>query len=232
MAHGEGAHAARGDAGAPAAQGGSEAALGEGDLQGIVTRGVTGEAEVEASAVAKEALDKRMVVQGSHTSAAGLVAQGLAAPGPGVEVADGDGVALVNTSRVSVARRSLVTRPTLPFTPQQLIRLDEALTFASRDTGVAFSVYLGELGGDSRARAEELFSTQGAEAPGAVLIAVSPGERVVEIVTGTEVTRRVTDRAARLAVTAMVASFKEGDLAGGLVSALRMLADQAGYRTR
>lgn len=223
MARGEGAHAKHG---------GAELAVGEGDLEAIVTRGVTGDAEVEAAAVAKESVDKRATIQAAPTSAAGLVVQGLAAPGPGVELAADDGVAVVNTSRVSVARRSLATRPTLPFTPQQLTRLDEALTFASRDTGVAFSVYLGELGGDSRTRAEELFATQGAGAPGAVLIAVSPGERVVEIVTGTEVTRRVTDRAARLAVTAMVASFKEGDLAGGLVSALRMLADQAGYRTR
>ncbi len=223
MARGEGAHTARG---------GAEVAVGEGDLEGIVTRGATGDAEVEAAAVAKETVDKRAAVQAAPTSPAGLVAQGIAEPGPGVEVNTGDGEAVVNSFRVSVARRSLATRPTLPFTAQQLVRLDEALTFASRDTGVAFSVYLGKLGGDSRARAEELFSSQGAEAPGAVLIAVSPGERVVEIVTGTEVTRRVTDRAARLAVTAMIASFKEGDLAGGLVSALRMLADQAGYRTR
>ncbi|MEO6880017.1 MAG: DUF5130 family protein, partial [Mycobacteriaceae bacterium] len=149
MARGEGAHAMRGSA---------EAGVGEGDLDGIVTRGVTGDADVEAAAVAKEALDKRMVIQASPTSAAGLVAQGLAAPGPGVDISAGDGVAVVNTSRVSVARRTLAARPTLPFTPQQLIRLDEALTFASRDTGVAFSVYLGELGGDTRTRAEELFS--------------------------------------------------------------------------
>lgn len=223
MARGEGAHAMRS---------GVEAGVGEGDPDGIVTRGVTGNADVEAAAVAKESVDKRAAIQSAPTSAAGLVAQGLAAPGPGVTLPAGDSLAVRNVSRVSVARRSLTTRPALPFTPQQLARLDEALTFASRDTGVAFSVYLGELGGDTRTRAEELFSAQGAEAPGAVLIAVSPGERVVEIVTGTEVTRRVTDRAARLAVTAMIASFKEGDLAGGLVSALRMLADQAGYRTR
>lgn len=138
------------------------------------------------------------------------------------------GTAVVNVSRVSVARHLRVQEPALPFTPQQLARLDEALTFAGRETGVAFSVYLGELGEDTRARAEQMFAGLGSAAPGAVLIAVSPGERVVELVTGSSVQRRVTDRAARLAVTAMVASFREGDLAGGLVSALRMLADQAG----
>lgn len=138
------------------------------------------------------------------------------------------GSAVVNVSRVSVARMQKANRPSLPFTPQQLSRLDEALTFAGRETGVAFSVYLGELGQDTRARAEEMLAGLGAAAPAAVLIAVSPGERVVELVTGSSVQRRISDRSARLAVTAMVASFREGDLAGGLVSALRMLADQAG----
>lgn len=150
-----------------------------------------------------------------------------AAPSTRAELETAPGV--VNRSRVSLARRHLAAQlPALPFTPQQLSRLDEALTFAGRETGVAFSVYLGELGQDTRTRAEEMLSSLGAGAPEAVLIAVSPGERVVELVTGSSVQRRITDRAARLAVTAMVASFCEGDLAGGLVSALRMLADQAG----
>lgn len=147
---------------------------------------------------------------------------------PATDPALEHGAGVVNTSRVSVARHLTARHPALPFTPQQLSRLDEALTFAGRETGVHFSVYLGELGEDSRTRAEELFGTLGAQGSGAVLIAVSPGQRVVELVTGAVVQRRITDRAARLAVTAMVASFREGDLAGGLVSALRMLADQAG----
>lgn len=150
-----------------------------------------------------------------------------AAPSTQAELESAPGV--VYRSRVSLARRHLAAQlPALPFTPQQLSRLDEALTFAGRETGVAFSVYLGELGHDTRTRAEEMLASLGAGAPEAVLIAVSPGERVVELVTGSSVQRRITDRAARLAVTAMVASFCEGDLAGGLVSALRMLADQAG----
>lgn len=150
-----------------------------------------------------------------------------AAPSTQAELESAPGT--VYRSRVSLARRHLAAQlPALPFTPQQLSRLDEALTFAGRETGVAFSVYLGELGQDTRTRAEEMLASLGAGAPEAVLIAVSPGERVVELVTGSSVQRRITDRAARLAVTAMVASFCEGDLAGGLVSALRMLADQAG----
>lgn len=154
---------------------------------------------------------------------------GRAAPSGSVYGAgESPGSVVVGTGRVSVARRVGVQPPALPFTPQQLARLDEALTFSSRGSGVGFSVYLGDLGADSRDRAEQMLAGLGPQAADAVLIAVSPGERVVEVVTGSRVQRRVTDRGARLAVMAMVASFREGDLAGGLVSALRMLSDQAG----
>jgi uncharacterized membrane protein YgcG len=64
----------------------------------------------------------------------------------------------------------------------------------------------------------------------AVLVAVSPEQRVVEVVTGPEARVRLPDRGAKLAVMSMVASFKEGDLLGGLLSGLQMLAEQAGSR--
>lgn len=133
-----------------------------------------------------------------------------------------------SSGRVSTAQPHAPRKPTLPFTDSQLARLDEALTLATRSTGLQFSVFLGDLGEDSRARAEELHASIGEAAPDAVLIAVSPGQRVVEVVTGSEAHRRLPDRGAKLAVMGMVASFKEGDLAGGLTSGLRMLADQAG----
>ena len=63
-----------------------------------------------------------------------------------------------------------------------------------------------------------------------MLVAVSPEQRVVEVLTGPEARLRLPDRGAKLAVMSMVASFKEGDLFGGLLSGLRMLADQAGGR--
>jgi len=61
-----------------------------------------------------------------------------------------------------------------------------------------------------------------------VLVAVSPQQRIVEIVTGEEAYRRLSDRSCKLAVMSMVASFKEGDLLGALLSGLRMLCDQVG----
>lgn len=141
------------------------------------------------------------------------------------------GAVVTNSGRVSVAKMYEPHVPELPFTPTQLAQLDEALTLSSRSTGLDFSVYLGELGSSSRERAEELHGSTGRPAHH-VLVAVSPGERVVEIVTGEESHRRIADRGAKLAVMSMVASFKEGDLAGGLVSGLRMLTDQAGAAPR
>jgi len=137
------------------------------------------------------------------------------------------GTVVMPHGRVSVARE-VRTDPTKgPFTPVQLASLDETLTLASRSSGLQFSVYLGRLGPDRRAAAEALHASTSDPAR-AVLVAVSPGERAVEVVTGESSSRRLTNNGCRLAVMAMVASFKEGDLVGGLVSGLRMMADQAG----
>ncbi|SNR60012.1 protein of unknown function [Haloechinothrix alba] len=139
-----------------------------------------------------------------------------------------EGSVVTASGRVSVAREYQQTTPSGPFKPWQLARIDEALTLSSRDTGLDFSVYLGELGEDSRAGAERLFDRIGEREHASVLIAISPGERVVEIVTGETATSRLSQRALKLAVMSMVASFKEGDLCRGIVTGLRMLADQAG----
>lgn len=138
------------------------------------------------------------------------------------------GTAVTASGRVSVARMYEPRTPSGPFSTSQLARLDEALTLVSRDTGLEFSIYLGGLGEDSRESAEVLHDALGERGDDAVLIAVSPGERVVEVVTGSNAMQRLSDRGAKLAVMSMVASFKEGDLIGGLISGLRMMGDQAG----
>lgn len=114
-----------------------------------------------------------------------------------------------------------------PFTPHQLSRLDEALTLSSRETGLAFSVYVGELKPPARAHAEALFERLDDRS---VLLAVSPGQRLLHIVTGPESAKRLPNRACALAALAMRASFANGDLVGGIVTGLRMLADAAGNR--
>jgi hypothetical protein len=144
----------------------------------------------------------------------------------------GPGEVLTITGRVSAARRVLPGRPRVPFSTVQLASLDEALTLASRTTGLDFSVYLGDLGTATRASAERLHAMMGERADETVLVAVSPGQRVIEIVTGEESSRRLPDRGCKLAVMSMAASFTEGDLAGGLLNGLRILADQAGAPPR
>jgi hypothetical protein len=112
-----------------------------------------------------------------------------------------------------------------PFTVRQLARLDEALTLSSRETGLTFSVYVGELKAPTRAHAEALFERL---TDASCLVSVSPGQRVLHVVTGPESAKRLPNRACALAALAMRASFANGDLTGGIVTGLRMLADSAG----
>jgi len=115
--------------------------------------------------------------------------------------------------------------PDRPFTSRQLARLDEALTLSSRETGLVFSLYVGALSTPMRAHAEALFEKLNDDS---VLVAVSPGQRNLHIVTGPRSAERLPNRACALAALAMRASFANGDLVGGIVTGLRMLADAAG----
>ena len=114
-----------------------------------------------------------------------------------------------------------------PFTTRQLLRLDEALRLADSSTGLTFSIYVGDLEEPMRGHAEQLHG-QLADPPHSVLIAVSPNQRRLEIVTGNEARKRISDRDAKLAGLSMSAAFAGGDLAGGIVSGLSQLANQAG----
>jgi hypothetical protein len=114
-----------------------------------------------------------------------------------------------------------------PFTTPQLMRLDEALRNADRLTGLTFSVYVGELDEPVRDHAEKLHA-QLADPPRAVLIAVSPNQRVLEIVTGAVARRRLHDRDCELTALGMSDPFSRGDLTGGLVIGLTQLTERAG----
>lgn len=116
-----------------------------------------------------------------------------------------------------------------PFSDTDMDRLSEALTMSSWETGIDFSVYIGDLGTDRRATLAKLHRSFGASAPNTCLIAISPNERVVEIGVGEIAAKRLPDRSCNLAVLAMTANFEGGDLVGGIVNGLRMLSDQAGH---
>jgi hypothetical protein len=133
----------------------------------------------------------------------------------------------VRVRETTTPRAALVSRDR-PFKPAQLTRIDEALTLASRETGLLFSLYVGELGPSSRQVAEMMFAKLAARHHAPVLLAISPGERRLEIVTGGDSARRIPNRVAGLAALAMRGSFISGDLTGGIVGGLRQLADAAG----
>lgn len=127
---------------------------------------------------------------------------------------------------------AVVGRTPGPFSPRQLARLDEALTMSSRETGLDFSVYVGALDEPTREHAERLHAGLGAKATNGVLVAVSPGQRVLHVVTGELSSRRLPDRSCALAALSMRAALSLGDLVGGIVNGLRMLSDQSGHPHR
>ena len=116
-----------------------------------------------------------------------------------------------------------------PFAFRDLARIDEALTMASRETGLFITLYVGDLGSDTRATAEQLHGRSGDDPSHSVLVALSPGQRVLEIVTGTAAARRLPDRACALAVLSMTGRLGSGDLVGAIVNGLRQLSDAAGH---
>jgi len=110
-----------------------------------------------------------------------------------------------------------------PFPIKDLVILDDALTYGSRAAGARFAVYVGDLSSDTAARAREIL----AKVPtpdNAVLVAVSPGQHVIEVVYGSKVRGRGAESAGPLGVAAAAAAFQDGNLIDGLVSAVRVLS--------
>lgn len=114
------------------------------------------------------------------------------------------------------------------FTPSQQRHVEQSLTTAMRETGLHFSVFVGDVDGEAREVAERLHAALGPRAPEAVLLLVAPGARQLEVVTGQAARHRVSDRACALATLSMTTAFVGGDLTGGIVTGVRMLADAAG----
>ncbi|MFD4368120.1 DUF5130 domain-containing protein [Rhodococcus sp. NPDC058521] len=111
----------------------------------------------------------------------------------------------------------------LPFTTEELVALDDALTDATRRTKVRFNVYVGDLGENTAAGADALFPNT-PEPERSVLLAVSPNQRIIEVRSGRAVSDRVTDRVNQLGASAAVSSFSEGQLIDGLVSAVKVMS--------
>jgi uncharacterized membrane protein YgcG len=114
------------------------------------------------------------------------------------------------------------------FTNDQIRDIERVVATAGAETGLSFSVCIGGADGDIRDEAEKLHAAIGPGASQSVLIVISPGDRLLEIVTGDESARRLSDRACALAALSMTTSFAGGDLVGGIVTGVRMLAEATG----
>lgn len=112
------------------------------------------------------------------------------------------------------------------FSARQRDDIVRAINLARAEAGLEVSVYVGALEGAPRARAERLHAAL-PDAPNRVLIAVDPGARRLELVTGSALTTVVDDRAAGLAAVAMTSGFAAGDLAGGVINGIRTLSEHA-----
>lgn len=110
-----------------------------------------------------------------------------------------------------------------PFPINDLVALDDALTYGSRESDVRFAVYLGDLGSDTATRARELLGKVPTP-DNAVLVAVSPNQCAIEVVYGAQVRGRGAESAAPLGVAAASSAFEQGNLIDGLVSAVRVMS--------
>jgi hypothetical protein len=111
------------------------------------------------------------------------------------------------------------------FTTMQLANLEKALQAASVNTGAHFAAFVGHLpaGRDSAVALQRQLPTPKM----AVLIAVDPEQRVVEVVTGAGMRDHLDEQACRLACLTMTSRFTLGDIAAGLRDGIVLLADHA-----
>ena len=131
------------------------------------------------------------------------------------------GSAITTSGRISGVTEPGEVSVHYPFPINDLVTLDDALTYGSRAAGARFAVYIGDLGSDTGARAREIL----AKVPtpnDAVLIAVSPNQHAIEVVYGSGVRGRGAESAAPLGVAAAASAFQDGNLIDGLVSAVRV----------
>jgi len=133
------------------------------------------------------------------------------------------GFVVTSSGRISGVTEPGALSVTYPFPVKDLVILDDALKYGSRAAKARFAVYLGDLGADTAATARDVL----AEIPtpnNAVLLAVSPNQRAIEVVYGADVQGRGIEESAPLGVSAAAASFKESNLMDGLISAVRVLS--------
>jgi uncharacterized membrane protein YgcG len=112
------------------------------------------------------------------------------------------------------------------FTPSQLEWIKRAVRNAETISGLTFSVFIGVSEEDSRAYAERLHKAL-TDPDHSVLVMCDVEFRKLEIVTGIETRRVLSDLECRLAAAAMQTSFAGGDIVGGLTVGVQQLGEAA-----
>jgi uncharacterized membrane protein len=116
-------------------------------------------------------------------------------------------------------------------TDDQRTSLGRVLRSASESSDLTYRLYVGALQRGRESALEQLAAC-GADAADTVLVAVDPGARALEIVTGSRAAASLGDRACGLAALAMTSSFSAGDLVGGVRNGVQILADHARHQPR
>ena len=112
------------------------------------------------------------------------------------------------------------------FTTSERVALDRAIRAAEQVSRFEFSVFVGAAEGEARAFAERLHASL-ATPTRSILMMVDPAARMLEVVTGSEVRRVLTDHEVGLSVLEMRSEFAAGDLVRGLRRGISMLAMQS-----
>lgn len=112
------------------------------------------------------------------------------------------------------------------FTPAQRQQIDKAIRDAETSSRHEFSVFVGRAEGDPRDYAHRLHASL-VNPSRSLLILVDPAQRALEIVTGAEVRRTLTDEEVGLAVAEMTTLFEHDDLVEGMVRGICLLASHA-----
>ena len=112
------------------------------------------------------------------------------------------------------------------FSPRERHELDRVIRAAEQASRCEFSVFVGATDGDPTAFARRLHASLVAPAV-SVLVMVDPAQRALEVVTGSDVRRHLSDGEVEIAVLHMKSAFAEGDLVGGLKRGVAMLAEHA-----
>ena len=113
------------------------------------------------------------------------------------------------------------------FSAAQRYEIDRAIRAAEQSSRYEFSVFVGTAEGETRAPTRAACTARSWSPTAACWCSSTRSPRVIEVVTGAEVRRTLSDAEVELAVLQMQCAFAAGDLLGGLKRGINMLAEHA-----